>query len=92
MFAKAGGLVRPVALSWPITPIASQGSLQQQDLTGMIQVVLCDADELRVRGVGGLGYERLIQAFWSKRSDSLPELLIESGEVLRCLPPVRLGG
>src|SRR5690242_7603850 len=57
-----------------------QRALQQRDLAGMVQVVLGDADELRVRGVGRLGHEALVQPLRRKLPHGLPQRLVETPE------------
>ena len=64
------------------------GSLEQDHLPRMIQVVLGQADELGVRGVGAIRWQELVQPTLGETADRTPEILIQLSENLNSVAPI----
>ena len=53
----------------------------------MITIVLRDADEVCVRGVGWIGNQRIVETVWRKRDQRAPHVLIQPAQHLHALTP-----
>src|SRR5262245_14711516 len=68
--------------------LAGERLLEKRDLSGVVEVVLRDADELRVRGVGWLGHDRLVQARGIEAAHRVPDLLVQAAKRMDGIAPV----
>jgi hypothetical protein len=67
--------------------VARSSLLEHSDLAGMIEIVLSDADKLRVRGIGRLGHQRLIEFRRRESANRFLQFFIRPPQRAQRVPP-----